>query len=459
LGYVTQKDRFSVFDLTDMKNTPEIASIPLENISGDAFYDGVYAYQPIDGNRQLSVVDISKPTQPIEIGRIDVPFVPQGARQGIGYSIESNREIRFTTLSMKHPNELYRIEETVFPHDVVKYQDGWLIKATINSLSSESSDSTTTSSISIHAFEETGEMAELSRFTIQGSCKTIFLESPLLVITTEQDVQIFDCSDLTDITLQSSFSWNDENRVVDFVQTDSYFFLCNRHFYFRIRELKEPWGQYWIGYSLVDPHKPRNLGRIDCPWEIRNRIQKNSLIYYVDEGDRNLRTLDFSDPEHPTDRGIFHTFAFDYYPRFSFWIDGNRLYVSRFSWEKKNRIYLFDITQPMQPVFIADFNLPFSHSSWSTVSAICVNREKLAVLGSSDDPNFQFYYPYQPFYLYDISDLSNPVEIDYAMTNVGTSGPLFHSQNNLFLFPPSFGYYVIPLSNPSSKIKGWQFMR
>lgn len=458
-GYVTLNDCFSVYNLTDMKNIEKIASIPLAEISGDAFCDGDYAYQPIHDNRQLSVIDLSQPAQPVEIGRIDVPFVPQGAKHGIGYSIDSNREIRLTTLSMQHPNESSRIQRTVISHDAVKAQNDWLVTGTVSSPSTRPEDPATASIISIYSIQNAGRLTEIARFSIQGLSKVIYIEFPLLAITTERDIQIYDITDFQTISLQSSFPWNEENRYVDYVETDSYFLFHKNHFYFRMRELKEPWGQYWNCYSLADPKKPVNLGKIAFPWEIRNRIQKGSIVYYMDESNLNLCILDLNEPERPMERGAFYTFAYDYDSRFSFCIDKNRLYVARFSRGKKNRIYVFDIAQPTQPAYIADFNLPFARSTWSALAAIWVDREKLVAIGSSDDPAFQFYYPFQPVYLYDISDLSNPIEIDYAITDVGTNGPLIPAQDQLILMPPSFGYYVLPLSNQPSFINDWQTMK
>ena len=407
-AYVSQeKSGLHVIDVSNPTNPIEIGSyvpggtVRRVAVSGSIVYVVVW-------EMGLRVLDVSDPAHPTEIGSYDTndpPVLGVALSGHHAYLANDHGGLRvFDVSDPANPISVGHLDTQGAGDVVVRGDYAYVADGSGGFLVVDVSDPTNPVQLGHRA----------------GACTGLAVSGDYAYLVTG-DLWIVDVSDPTQP--RDVASSNPTNPVYDVAVSGSYVFVANYVYGLYVLDASDPSqlrvaGTYDTGdivcgvdavgslvyvaeryhglrvIDVADPTRPRDIGVWNTPGE-SNDVRVMGNIAYVADSYGGLRIIDVSAPTHPVEVGFFDPEGF-------LWdvaVSDNLAYVTD-AWQG---LRVIDVSDPAAPVQIGFFELYNEPSDPMTV-AIAGNYAYLA-------------YGYYGLWLLDVSDPTNPIELDHTNLN------------------------------------------
>ncbi|NQT35235.1 T9SS type A sorting domain-containing protein [bacterium] len=278
----------------------------------------------------------------------------------------------------------------------------------------------------VHVLAQNSGIDEVGRINGWDKARDLFVRGDYAFVTTElSGLQILNISDPESPELVGFWDDNPLEAQGVYVSGDYAYITDGKQSGLRIIDISNPENPTETGYL-------ETLG-IACDVFVVGNYA------YVSEGGYNprinegaLRVVDISDPENPQEIGFQHVSDKGY----RVWISGNYAYLACIGGDDAGLI-VFDVSDPEDPDSVGYFN------SGETAD-IFITGETAYVTGFKDDEDTIFLFSL------DISDPSNPQELDRYNTECQSGWGISISDDYLYLAGSSFTISVFNISDPGS---------
>jgi len=443
-AYVGEGPRLVILDIADPASPTVVGKThPLSILVDHVAVGGDYAYVISERNSSLHVIDVSDPTNPIEVAFHDTSVLTQGlyVSDGMVYIVGLSGNLLVMDASdPTNPTEVGYYQMPGLAHNIyVDDNIAYIADSDYGLRMVDVSDPTNPLEVGLH--------------NTPGQAVDVYVNNSIAYVADlSGGLRVVDVSDPTDST------------EVGYLFVPSY--AMNVHVDNDVAYVTPRWSRsVWI-VDVTDPTKPTSVGRCgSADVGSLGPVYVSSSIAYVPEG-IGLRLVDVSDPTRPTEVGYYDTAVI----ASNVYVNGGIAYVA----SGNLGLRMIDVSDPTNPIVVGHHDTPGQAVDVYVNNSIAYIADFTGGLRVIDVSN-----PAQPEELgacetmtrtvgiyvsgnlayvvdrigglrvVDVGNSSNPMEIGYYDTPGGVYG-VFVSGSIAYVAGASGGLRVVDMSNPTA---------